>query len=274
MASISSMTIHKYLSILHGIQFGEWHIYLAIFVSWIFPSLLVFTFYFTIGDTSTLVGVQASGDYCAIAMGSPKTANITAALLILVYILFTFFVLVFCHAQIVVTYHRLNQRKEKKELALRKMHIDNRQKEWKLILKSILISGSFIFVWIFYVILILYEVINQKAVDVRYDAFIQTIISLSPIINIIILYHYDAKFKLNIIDLFPIQWIRYLTLCFNRKRRAEDSRNNALGQGGIAMPDLQNRLSITQTDKITVKMHAAGIHGQEYLAEDMDTVDE
>ena len=91
------------------------------------------------------------------------------------------------------------------------------QKEKLLIHKSIAISGIFAFSWMFFVAKVIYEGSAKAQVHPVYEHIVEFMGDFgSPLLIIIILYIYDAKFKQNIRETLRLDYF----LAIYRRRKA------------------------------------------------------
>ena len=195
------MTAHKYLSIVYQWQLLDHHISGMILTSWILPFALVLPFGLS-SSASEIYGIQASGNYCMNAMHSENVVNLISTALVMVFIIGTILFLVHAHIHIFVKYKQLTKAK-------RMVHNDADTKraiknESILIKKSVAIAGLFAFSWSFYLFQMMYELTTHTQVPPEYDVFWECLGTIIPMLNLLILYIYDAKFKQNILELFVL----------------------------------------------------------------------
>ena len=182
------MTAHKYFSIVFRWQFTETKVYWMIVAVWLLPIAAVIPFAI-LGASGTLLGLQPSYNYCFVAMEGKDTINIVATVFILVVIVGTIIFLIFAHSHILVQYKKWQKAK---------MDRERLRKEGVLIKKSLAISGIFSFAWSFFIWIILYELCTHTKVSAAFDVFWLMLGASIPVLNLIILYIYDAKFSQNI----------------------------------------------------------------------------
>lgn len=182
------MTAHKYLSIVYQWQFTETKVYWMIVTAWLLPIAAVIPF-FILDTSGTLHGLQPSYNYCFVAMDRTETINIIATVSILVVIVGTIIFLVFAHSHILVQYRKWHKAK---------MDRERLRKEGVLIKKSVAIAGIFSFAWSFFIWIMLYELSTHTKVSAVFDVFWLMLGVCIPVLNLIILYVYDAKFSQNI----------------------------------------------------------------------------
>lgn len=215
------MTAHKYLSIVYQWQLLDHHISGMILTSWILPFAIVLPFGLS-SSASEIYGIQASGNYCMNAMHSENIVNLISTVLVMVFIIGTISFLVHAHIHIFVRYKQLTKAKRmvnNNACADTDRAIKN---ESILIKKSLAIAGIFAFSWAFYVFLMMYELTTHTQVPPEYDVFWECLGTIIPMLNLVILYIYDAKFKQNIRALFVfntgtavgrvITWTRKITI--------------------------------------------------------------
>lgn len=193
--SVFSMTAHKYLSIVFQWQLTDRHVAAMIAVSWLLPLLLTLL-YITSSQVDMFIGLQASNNYCMLALDYATKGVI----LILVFILGTIFILVFAHWHIIIKYRQWKKDSENEE--------DKTKKEGILIKKSIAIIGIFSITWSLYMIQIVYEIAAHKQVPAEYGIFWEIVGVSNPVLNLVILFIYDAKFKRNIMALPFVNFLR------------------------------------------------------------------
>ena len=182
------MTAHKYFSIVFQWQLTDRHVAAMIAVSWLLPLLLTLM-YATSIQIDMFIGLQVSNNYCMVALDHATKGGI----IILVFIVGTLFILVFAHWHIIIKYRQWKKESEDEE--------DKMKKEGILIKKSIAIIGIFSITWSLYIVQIVYEIGTHKQVPAEYDIFWELVGVSAPILNLVILSIYDAKFKRNIMAL-------------------------------------------------------------------------
>ena len=203
--SVFTMTAHKYFSIVSRWQLNDLHVSGMITASWMVPFFIALAF--VLADSSgTLLGLQSSKNYCLVAMERNDVSNIVAALVIFVFIFGTILWIVFAHAHIVIKYREWQKIIIVSGSLQSVDHVvdeETLRKEAILIRKSAAISGIFSCSWIFYCIQIIYEISTHRKVPREYDDFWISLAMIIPILNLVVLYVYDAKFKRNINYLIP-----------------------------------------------------------------------
>ena len=193
-----AMTAHKYLSIVYKWQLTDRHVTGMLIVSWLTP-LIILAWLPLADSTGTLLGLQASRIYCLIAYDRPETFNFVSAMLVLSFIISTLACLVLSHLHIIIKYRKwTNAGSESDDTML----AEAMKKEAILLRKSIAIVGSFSITWSFYIYQMIYEIATHKQVPAEYDTFWVFLGVNRPILNLVILYIYDAKFNRNIFELF------------------------------------------------------------------------
>ena len=199
--SVFAMTLHKYLSILHRIQLTLPRVLVLIAAAWLLPVLMIILFecMFDLGNISS---IQSSGTWCFLAMNKTEPLNISATILVFLFIASTICMLVFGHLAIVLAYKRWSEKK----IAEGQADADQMVKERRLISKSIAISALFSFTWSFFLSKMMYELITHLLVPPAYENLVEFMGLFSPLLNLFILYRYDAKFRLNIRELFYLDY--------------------------------------------------------------------
>ena len=185
------MTAHKYLSIVYRWQLTDRHVFVMISLCWLIPPFILLPL-LVLDSSGTLFGVQANGVYCMIALHRPETLNVAATIVILTFVSSTIVMLVFGHWHIILKYRQWKRGKRGKEQL---------KKEKVLIKKSVAIASSFSITWSFYIFQMIYEIATHKQVPAEYDTFWVFLGVNLPVLNLVILYIYDAKFKKNIREL-------------------------------------------------------------------------
>lgn len=228
MCSLSAMTIHKYLSILHSVHFERYHVFAMIALAWFFPCLVMLLMNVINGGDGTLSGLQVSKTWCFVAMSLPAARNMVAAALIMAFIIGNILILIFSHLAIIRAYAKWKKKTTQhltnappldivKYQTLRKGHQKNQpsllydadrlRKEKLLVRKSIAISSLFASTYILFVCKALYEVILHQQVSFFFDSLVEIFAIIGPVVNVYILYVYDAKFKRNIRKLLSMALI-------------------------------------------------------------------
>lgn len=244
------MTAHKYCSIVAQWQLNELHVSGMLVGSWLTPFVIILVL--TLSDTyGTLFGLQASNNYCIIAFNRTELVNVVASSLVLAFIFGTILMLMSAHVHIFIKYRKWKQSVKMKRGAQTSDQIDDEEvvrKEAILIKKSVVISGIFSCSWMFYVFLITYEMSTHQKVPREYDVFWEWLAMTIPILNLIALFIYDAKFKRNINDLIKPTF-NYL---FKRFYTSKSSQLVAIKKPEILTPVVM--LTKERNDKSTVKM--------------------
>ena len=195
--SVFAMTAHKYLSIVYQWQLTERHVSAMILVSWLFPFLLLVGFSRTTSNSSNngivFIGLVSTKHYCFSVLYVDDLVVFIGAIIILTFITGTIIMLVLAHAHILMKYREWKRTGRNVR--------DRLRKEGILIKKSMAIAGIFTLQWTFYIAYILYELASHKPVSLGYELFWEFLGVAIPILNLVILYVYDAKFKQNIITL-------------------------------------------------------------------------
>jgi hypothetical protein len=197
-SSVFAMTAHKYLSIVYQRQLTEHHVSWMIFVSWLLPFSIILGFV-SADSSGTLQGLQASNNYCNVAMYRSEPLNVAMSLIIFAFVFGTILMLVIAHIHIIWVYRRLTRsvESESPSVEMEKLH-----KDGILIKKSMAIAGIFSVAWSVHIGQIIFEVTSRKQVPLEYDGFWEMVGASIPILNLVILFVYDAKFKRNINSLF------------------------------------------------------------------------
>lgn len=235
--SVSAMTLHRYLIVVRRVHLTRKQAFAFLSGIWIGLAVVVCLF-LSLGDMGTVVSLQSSGQYCFIAMHRWDTVSLLASLLVLLFIVGTMVFIVCGYYYIVKRYFYLKKEAKRRQevsakhpadsikeieeaqhyrkqfspvaliLQIRLKAARNNQSstmgygEIKLLKKAIAIAGSFVFIWVFLVVKIIYEVSNQEPVAMSYDSLIEIMFTAYPIFNGVILYLYDEKCRNNIQDLF------------------------------------------------------------------------
>ena len=79
--------------------------------------------------------------------------------------------------------------------------------EWKLIKKSIAIAGIFASTWVIYVLITFYELVTLRTIPLWIDYVWETVCTMTPILNCIILYTYDGKVRSNVRELLHAETV-------------------------------------------------------------------
>ena len=188
-------------------------------LAWFFPCLVMLLMNVINGGDGTLSGLQVSKLWCFVAMSLPTARNMVAATLILAFIIGNIFILIFSHLAIIRAYAKWKKKTTQhltnappldivKNKTLRKGHQKNQpsllndadrlRKEKLLVRKSIAISTLFASTYILFVCKALYEMISHQQVSFIFDSLVEFFGIIGPVVNVYILYVYDAKFKRNI----------------------------------------------------------------------------
>jgi hypothetical protein len=156
--SITGMTLHRYLIVIHQYHLTQKHVYIILSVLWSGLAIIVASFALSQHFREYGVGLTASLLYCFIVLTRRETLNIIAGYTILTFIMIPMTFLVYAYYRIVVTYSKLLARKKIKEsesiqkspemeknpkqISIKKKQTQTRQ-ETRLITKAIAITGSF-----------------------------------------------------------------------------------------------------------------------------------
>ena len=235
--SVFAMTLHRYLIVVRRVHITRKQAFGILSGIWVGLAVVVCLFA-SMGDMGAAVSLQSNGLYCFIAMHRPDTVTLLASLLVLLFIVGTMVFIVYAYYFIVKRYIDLKKEAKKRQEVsvqhpadnIKEIEAQQHRKEFspaalilqirrpkaagnnqnstmgdgeiKLLKKAIAIAGSFVFIWVFFVVKIIYEVSNQRPVAVAYDSLIEVMFTAYPIFNGVILYLYDAKCRNNILDLF------------------------------------------------------------------------
>lgn len=234
--SVFAMTLHKYLSILHRIQLTLPRVLILIAAAWLLPVLMVILFS-CLFDLGNISAIQSSGTWCFLAMNTTEPLNITATILVLLFIASTVSMLIFGHLAIVRAYKRWSEKK----IAAGQADDDQIEKERRLISKSIAISAVFSFSWAFFLGKMMYELISHLQVHPAYENLVEFMGLFSPLLNLFILYRYDAKFRLNIRELFYLDYyLRFLGAKWPSRNGIphgkKDDRKRGIKQNSLTKP--------------------------------------
>ena len=183
------MTMHKYLTIVYQWDLTAKHVSGMIAACWFLPLSLAPLFLI---PNNTLAGLKASNVYCLIAMDSTEPFNVIMTIIILANITLTLLIIIIAHAHIFMKYREWKKPGRNVQERLKKESI--------LIKKSVAIAGLYTFQWAFYIYHILYELSTHRQVPPDYDTFWVFVAATLPMLNLLILYLYDAKFKHNVLD--------------------------------------------------------------------------
>ena len=224
--SVVGLTAYRYFSIIYKKQFTQQHAIGAIASIWIIIPMLVIIFVFLPGFLENTVALQPSRLYCALSWwNTDHPSSIAAVYICLLVIFLSISFILFAYTHICIKYHQMRRSKAIHALPTTLKNssdlvifVQISSKEWLLIKKALLISLSFVLAWFPYCIKIVIEVATGEPSSYSYDVYTAWIACLNTILNACILYMYDGKTRVSVIELFS-----FLSPWFRRKSSAASS---------------------------------------------------
>jgi hypothetical protein len=136
--SITGMTLHRYLIVIHQFHLTQKQVYIILSVLWCGLASVIAGFVSSKDLREYGIGLTSGMGYCMIVFARQETLNIIAGSAVLAFILIPMTFLVFAYYRIVATYSKLLAGKKMKQSV--KTIQENR-----LVKKAVAITGSFMF---------------------------------------------------------------------------------------------------------------------------------
>lgn len=216
--SVVGLTAYRYFSIIYKNQFNQQYAMGAIASTWIIITMLIIVFAFIPGFLENTVALQPSRLYCALSWWkTDHPSSIAAVYICLLVIFLSISFIIFAYTHICMKYHQMRRSKAIHALPTTLKNssdlvifVQISSKEWLLIKKALLISLSFVLAWFPYCIKIVIEVATGEPSSYSYDVYTAWIACLNTILNACILYMYDGKTRVSVIELFSFMspWFR------------------------------------------------------------------
>jgi hypothetical protein len=134
--SITGMTLHRYLIVIHQYHLTQKQVYIILSVLWCGLASIIAGFASSQDLGEYGIGLTSGMCYCFLVLTRRETLNIIAGSALLAFILLPMTFLVFAYYRIVTTYSKLLARKKMKQSL-------KTEQENRLVIKAVAITGSF-----------------------------------------------------------------------------------------------------------------------------------
>lgn len=205
------ISAHRYLVIIFEHSISQLQAKIIIAISWLGLLALIggISHIYSLSN-GALSGLQNNFMYCYLALSSNDPVNQVVGSLIIFIISSVIIFIIFAYSSIVIKFSRVNR--SLNEDINNSISIDSSPtkkglktaQEKNLLKKSIAICASFIFSWIFFDFLAIYEVTMHEEAPSIYHSFIDVVALAFPVVNFYILYHFDSTVKKNIRKLLKL----------------------------------------------------------------------